>query len=214
MAVTHDLTSTIARRRERFRRLRGGVALVAAALAAGSLAGCGGGSTPDSAPPATVSATVSSTPSPSESATPTSTPEPLSPFENEAPVKVLRKWAAAYARDVNAHRSDLKSAQQYESPSGITVLPATATNDLGLHYPGPLPFTPVDVKVAGHKAEVAVCVWGHGFAVDPKTNRPGQKKEIFPSTFEMSHHGRRWLVDNAVNGSADCGGVKVKGVTW
>lgn len=206
-------TASAAGSSARFRPGRLGVALVTVALLAGSVAGCGS-SKPQAAPASKVSTSSTPTPTPTPSSSPTRKPAPLSPFEKEAPVKAARQWAAAYARDVNAERPNLTSAQRYESAAGVTALPPIARTDLGYYFPGPLPFTPVDVKVAGEKAQVTICGWVEGFSLNRKTHRPAQKKQISPATFEMSRHRGRWLMDNAVAAQADCSGVKIKGVKW
>lgn len=197
------------------RRAHPGAALALGALL--GLAACGGSDGEPKADPTTPAPTSSSVDTPSASATattsPTPTTEPLSQFEDRPPVMVLRRWADAYARDINANKRKLTRADRLSSAHGEEQLIAAAHDDWGLRYPGPLPFTPVAVSVTGKKASVTVCSLGQGFAVDPKTGKP-RPRQVTPARFVLVKAKGSWLLDEVTDAKADCGGVVIRKVTW
>lgn len=155
-------------------------------------------------------ASASATPTPS----PTRTARPLSPFEDEPQVMVLREWAVAMARGVNADDRAFEEAAPYMTKAGRRVINRLAQEDIGQRYPGPMPFTPTAVTVDGRRAEVAVCWWGTGFALDPKTKKPARKHSKDTVTYVMKLQGGRWLLHDSIWVKDGCGKVRVKGERW
>jgi hypothetical protein len=173
-----------------------------------ALSACGGSDKPDSDP--SPSATTSATPSPS----PTPTTTPLSSFEDRPQVKVARAWMAAAAQDINAKRRSIPNAVPYETESLRGLMSQIFAEDIGRYYPGPLPFTPVAVKAQGKKATVSACAWFKGWAVDPKTKQPVEKKVTGPTEFIVVKQEGQWKVDRWQVAKFDCNGVNVEAVTW
>ena len=125
---------------------------------------------------------------------------------------MTRQWAVAYARDVNAGQYHLPRSAAFETDHGRTVVPNIDKSDMGLHFPGPLPYTPVAVSGSGASAQVTVCLWEQGWG--EKRGKPAGRKKIGPAVFLMKKVGGAWRVDDLQVATADCSGIKVKGVRW
>jgi hypothetical protein len=194
----------------RLTRTSGALAAVLMALSP-VLVACGGDEEPE-AEPSPTEETTSATPSPS----PTKTEEPLSEFEDEAPVKAARKWAALLGRGVNKGDDSMRTVAPWATPSGVDVSARFPAEDLenGYRWPGPQPFTPVRVSSKSGKATVLTCLQTKGWSVDPQTDEKVRSRKVEPAVIELVRRGQRWKVDGLYSGSADCQGVKVKGVTW
>jgi len=136
----------------------------------------------------------------------------LSRFEGRPQVKTARHWAVAYARDVNARQYQLPRSAAFETDHGRTVVPNIDKSDMGLHFPGPLPFTPVAVSGSGASTQVTICLWEQGWG--QKNGKPAGRKKIGPAVFLMKKVAGTWRVDDLQVATADCSGVKVKGVRW
>jgi hypothetical protein len=183
------------------------------ALSLGATA-CGGGGEDATDTPSSTPSTTSATPTPTPTTTATPAAEPLSVFEDRPEVVSLRAWAVAQSQDINHGDRQMPRAAQLETPHGRQVVPGYAAGDMGLYYPGPLPFTPVAVKSSGGKATISTCWWSEGWAQDKASHKPARKKQVVPAIVQMRRTGGRWLLDDVTPGSADCHGVKVKGVRW
>jgi hypothetical protein len=196
-----------------------------AVLGLGLLTGCGGG---DAGPQAVASASSSSTsaptpatpstttvaPAPATSAPkpkPTKTLAPLSRFEGEPVVKALRVFAAVSGRAVNANSLNYKPWLALMTPYGRKTRAYYIKEDLGMRYPGPLPFTPTAVKVTGSTATVKACVWVQGWGLNRKTGKPARARRIVPAAFYVRKSGGAWLFDAMTIKPSTCSGVSVKG---
>jgi hypothetical protein len=201
---------------------RAGAARAATALVAACalLTACGGSDEPAADRPVEASTTPSPTasseePSPTAETEPKPTVKPLSRFEDEAPVKVARKWARAYATAINDRDPRLRALAPLTTAEGLDRMIGYGAEDAGLFYPGPLPFTPVGVHVQGSAAEVPLCLWAEGFALDRKTKQPAQRRLIAEGKLTMRQAGGGWRVDDLLaEDDVDCGQVSVKGRGW
>jgi hypothetical protein len=198
-------------------RFSGNRSLLAPATLLGlalTLTACGGSdkSAHDPSPSVTTTATPSATPSPT--ASPSATPTALSSLEDRAQVKVARAWLAVTARDINGGRASIPGALPYETQRMARILPGLAKEDLGLHYPGPPPFTPVNVSVRKGTATVSACSWTEGWAQDRTTKAPTKAKKIEATSILLLRQGGRWKVDKWISDDFECGGVKVLGARW
>lgn len=185
------------------------------ALAVAILTGCGGSDEPASEPETTPVEPSTSSPAPSEAASKapesTVTAKPLSPYEDERPVQVLRDWTAALALSINAGDEQLSRVAPLSTPEGLDRFVGYGTEDAGLFYPGPLPFTPTAVNVEGDRATVPVCAWVQGWAQKPATKQPARPKQIRPTQFLLVRSGGEWKVDDFIDRAGACGSVPVKG---
>jgi hypothetical protein len=174
------------------------------------VAGCGDDAKATDDP--TETASTSATPTP----TPTPTAAPLSPFEDRAPVKTLRSWAAAVTQDINERHRDFPAARAFEVDTKKVRhdVAVTFQEEFDKYYPGPLPFTPVSVTGSGRRATVTTCVIGAGFALNKAGGVPAEKREVISVVFTLAKEQSSWLLSGIVLGTADCGGVKIKGVQW
>lgn len=189
-----------------------GAVLVAVAL---TVSACGGDDAEASDKPtkaASTSATPTSTPTPT--AAPTPTEAPLSPFEDKAPVKAARAWADEAGKAVNAHDKSLSSLT-HVTDHGRTRMAAVLETDLreGFTWPGPQPFTPVNLRVRGKAATISACALAKGWSLG-KSGKPVNAREVKAYVFQMKKVGGRWLLDDLYSGTGDCAGVRVKGVKW
>ena len=193
-------------------RLTAGAAVLAMGVLGTVLSGCGG-SSDDPGPSASTSVSPSAAPT-TATPSPTKPPKakPLSRFEKRPQVKVTRQWAVAYARDINARQYHLPRSAAFETEHGRTVVPNIDKSDMGLHFPGPLPFTPVAVSGSGAGAQVTICLWEQGWG--QKHGKPAGKKKIGPAVFLMKKVAGAWRVDDLQVATADCSGVRIKGVRW
>jgi hypothetical protein len=185
-----------------------GAVLLVLALGA---AACGSGDDPKTTDDPTETASVTASPTP----TTTPTAEPLSPFEDRPQVKALRAWAAAATQDLNARHRDFPAARTFEVDTQKVRKDVAFSfhEDFDKYYPGPLPFTPVAVT-GGRRATVSTCVLGAGFALDKPGGTPAEKREVISTVFTMAKEHGTWLLAGIVAGTADCGGVRIKGVQW
>jgi hypothetical protein len=187
--------------------------LLVTALASAALSACGGGETAAEDQPADVSSsptasTPTSTPSPTE---PSPTLRPLSRFEDEPTVKVARRFAVAAARSVTADDTSMRRIRPFVTPTGLTKFQGYFGADMGLEYPGPVPFTPVGVRETGGAAEVPMCMWTFGFTVDPKTKQPTERRKIEAGKFLMVKQAGKWRIDDMVYAGHSCEKTVVKG---
>lgn len=188
---------------------RRAVPVVATLLVLGlAVSGCGGSDEPSTHRSPSATATPTPTPSPSATAT------PLSSFEDRPQVKVARAWMSAAAQDVNAKLRSIPHAVPYETESLRGLMSQIFAEDIGRYYPGPLPFTPVAMKAQGKRTTVSACAWFKGWAVDPKTRQPVEKKVTGPTEFILVKQSGQWKVDRWQVAKFDCSGVNVEGVTW
>lgn len=180
------------------------------------LAGCTSSSKPDpgpgsltpsmTTPPASAPSSPSRTPSPS----PTKS-KPLSSFETDAGVIALRKWAAEAARTVNSGRFDSPALDALMTKAVAAEMKQTFGSDVGLHYPGPLPFLPLAVSVPNATTRsIKACFVGAGFAETPGTNKPAAKLTLVPVLATEQMSSGVWLLarQNATT-VFSCSGVKV-----
>jgi hypothetical protein len=193
---------------------RAAALLLATGLGLG-VAGCGGAD-PTTKGPVSKSPS-SSTPTPTEASStpaPTPTQRPLSRFENTPEVKVMRKWAVAYGKAVNAGDRSLRAVAPYSTAAGMKVFPKVGAEDFGTYFPGPQPFTPVRIRVAGGTSVVTSCLWSDGWGQDPRTKLPARKRDIIPADLVFKKEAGHWKLDTLNEGRNDCSQVPVKGIPW
>jgi len=180
-----------------------------------SVSACGGSDAKAADDPSpSTSATTSASPTPTPTPTPTS--EPLSPFEDQAPVKAARAFLAAVARAVNAGDRSMKSVAPLATPAGVGVIALTVKSDLDrpATLPGPQPFTPVNVRKHGALATISTCMKTEGWSLDAKTHKRWEKPKVSPILIDMRRVGGQWKFDNTAFGTGDCSGVKITEVRW
>jgi len=193
--------------------------VLAAPLAAAMLlavAACGSDDTsaepaPQSGSPTTASS--SPTPTPTASETPTTTP--LSPYEDNPAVKVLRNWAYLLGKAVPARDAQLRRLNGVLQGQAMTSMRDAVDSDLGNEWPGPLPFTPVRVDVTGKRAKIDICFQTHGWSLDPKTHAPVEPdRKVIPAQMWLTKASGRWVIDGYYTSTITCSEVPVKGVAW
>jgi hypothetical protein len=177
-------------------------------------AACGGGNDAR----AETTATPSSTPteSPTVVATPTPSATPLSPFEDQPPVKAARQFFELLAQAVNHQERSLASVSAATTTQGLKNAKFFAHGDLAKGYtlPGPEPFTPLNVQTTGGVAKVNTCFLFSGWSVDPRTGKVVGKRDVSPAVIVMRKVGGAWKFDDYYDGTGDCHGVRVDEVRW
>ncbi|HEX2895513.1 MAG TPA: hypothetical protein VHO29_16040 [Marmoricola sp.] len=192
-----------------------GAVLLVLALAASACGGSKADATDKPTSKASVSASVTPTPTPTPTASPSA--EPLSPFEDKAPVKAARAWAAAASKAVNDRDRSLAAVVPLTTAQGFAMTRDYFTKDDMVHgyvLPGPAPFTPVSVQVRGNVAKLSACLQNKGWSTDRKTGKKVNQRKVSPVVFEMRKVAGSWKFNSYYAGTADCGGVRVQGVRW
>lgn len=180
------------------------------------LAAAACGSDDTSAEPAPESGsptTASSPPTPTPTASETPTTVPLSPYENDPAVKVLREWAVVLGKGVP--KSDLGGLRKVAKGQGLTSSVEGFEADYGNEWPGPQPLTPVRVTRSGTTAEVVFCMQSRGWSLDPKTHAPiSSKREVVAAQSSFVKTERGWMLTTFYSSDFDCSQIPVKGVAW
>lgn len=179
-----------------------------------AVSACGGADKAADKPSPSTPVSVSDTPTASPTPSPTATP--LSPFEDEAPVKAARAWAVAMAQAVNARDRTVRAAVPVTTQRGLTLSKALAKPDIdhGYYRPGPQPFAPVNVQVKARTARLNLCYLTFGWAEDRKTHQRAEKRKVESIVFEMRKVGGRWKFDDGRQGTGDCAAVTITPVRW
>jgi hypothetical protein len=94
---------------------------------------------------------------------------------------------------------------------GRQIMPTRFSQEIGLRYPGPVPFTPVAVRADG---DVVTCMWVAGWGRAEATGKPAERKKVVPMRIDMDRVRGKWRVSDLLYSEADCGAVDVRGVRW
>lgn len=197
--------------------MRAGVLWGAALPVAGLLlAGCT--SEPEPVTPVTpssstsTSSTATAEPSPSVSL-------PLSPLEEDPAVVALRGYLAGYAMAVNnGGDPQIPEVTRFAAPALVEQMPALMADEKGLRYPGPVPFTPVELQTdTAERKDVALCMYNGGYAVDPATGEPTTPLVYNGFVAVVDNVSGSWLVRGVYDDAPtlpDCTGVTVQEVPF
>jgi hypothetical protein len=177
---------------------------VAAVVLVGALAACSS-SDPTVSPPTAAPQSASVAPT-----TAAPSPTPLSPYENDPGVKALRRYYVAVSKAINARNVRLPELVAWSTPRRQVQVEELLKSELGLHAPGPQPFTPVGVRSTGaNTRSVLFCGLNEGFDLDPKTGKPAHPREVLAAQATLVRDGGRWKVDYLVKAKFSCAGVPV-----
>jgi hypothetical protein len=169
---------------------------------------------PDVVPPTAAPTTADTAGDASSNPTATEPTGPLSPFEKDPGVKVLRRHYAGLAEAVNAKNPNIADLTQTSTKARAARHAQIIKPDLGLHYPGPIPFTPLATSVTGSTEKVAMCVISDGWAVNPTTGAPAHPEQVLRLTATLVKHGGAWRVDSIVRVPGSCAGVQIAEVKF
>lgn len=177
-------------------------------------AACGSDDTSaEPAPESGSSTTAASSPTPTPTETETPTTAPLSPYENDAAVKVVREWAVILGKGVP--QGNLSRLSKVSTGEALSATKSGFDGDFGNEWPGPQPLTPVVVKRSGATTTVDLCYLAKGWSQDPKTHAPvSGKRLVEPARFTLEKRAGRWLITTIYSSDIDCSDIPVKGVSW
>jgi len=182
------------------------VLLAAAACGSGDSAA---GPAPASGTPTTASSTPTSEPTPT--VTPTATP--LSPFESDPAVKVVREWGVILGEGVPL--GDLSGLSRVATGEALASTKSGFDGDFGNEWPGPQPLTPVRVQHSGKTTTIDLCYLSKGWSLDPKTHAPiSGRRVVKPLRMTVVKTDGRWLMTTIYDSALDCSDIPVKGVAW
>lgn len=191
-------------------------------LAAGSLAACT--SDPEPVTPITPSGSSSSvttgtTPS-SSAPTSVTTSGTASALDDDPAVRALRAYLAGYALAVNnGGDPDIPEVQDNATPEQVERVRANVQDEIGLQYPGPVPFAAVSLLTdTGARKDVVGCLVLRGYAEDPATGEPRDVREVVPAVAVVENREGSWLADGVYTENlpetADCAAVQFQEETW
>lgn len=195
------------------------LATVTAVAACSASGGTGTGPQTPAGPTSRPPQTSSSAPGTRTASAPTPVPSrstrPLSTFEKDPAVHALRVWSAQAARTVNSgHYVDAR-LRALMTPDLAQTMRHVLGGDVGLHYPGPIPFTPIGVSFPNaHTRMIRTCFVGTGFAVNPKTGKAPKPRTVLPISAGAILVNGQWLISQLRNSGFSCKGRTVKDVTW
>jgi len=195
-----------------------------ASLATGVLAGCSSSGpaheTSSSPAPVTTSAAPATTPAPtSSSPSPSPKPKssaPLSRFEADPGVRVLRAWARRAAQTIDNGHYTSAELRALLTPAVAAEMKQTLGTEVGLHYPGPAPFTPLRVAVTSPTSrKIDICLVSDGFSQNKTTHKPAKPLRVVPVSTRETLSGGRWRISQLFSSTAfSCARVKVPMPSW
>ncbi len=194
-------------------------------LLTAACSGSSGTESPAASRPATTSAAPSSSAAPSTSSAPSApaTPTPsrsaaaLSRLENDPAVKAWRAFAVQAAKTVNTGHETSAALRRLMTKSFAATMHHILGPDVGLYYPGPVPFQPVSVTVTSPTARVVRgCLFQQGFTWKSKSaQRAAQRRFIGPAMVFTVRQNGRWIVDNVTAArNVNCKNVEVRTQRW
>lgn len=146
---------------------------------------------------------------------PTVAARPRSRFERNPAVRVLRTHYVGLAKSVNLRTADVPELVRTSTTARAAVNPSVMRTELGLHYPGPVPFTPYAVRVVDSRTrEVLMCAVDEGWGRDPATGRPARPWSVVRLVATVVRVDGRWLVDRIVRTPGSCVSVRIYEVMW
>ena len=176
-----------------------------------------------SAPATSASPTVTKTPTPSApgtsadaSATRTPDPATVAEWAKDPAVKALRAWFAEAARTVNKGSDDSPALDKLMTGTFRLRMPHVLGDDVGLHYPGPIPYEVESVSTPSPGQRlVEICAVFQGFAEDAKTHEPAAALSIQPAVVRLVTNKGQWLVNELTSPlSGSCQGKQVAMPLW
>lgn len=200
--------------------VRTGVLTVGLALSLSLLTSCSGGSgSPAATAPGTPSqngAVVATTsPSASPSASRSASAEPLSPYEGDPAVKALRLHYLGAALGINRKNMHNKQLKDSSTARRYGVMTQLAKPEFGTYYPGPNPFTPLDVtRVSATERKVVFCGVETGWTLNRKGGKPVAKRTLSSLEGTIVRQQGRWRVSQLLYRKDSCTGVEIPEVFW
>jgi len=193
-------------------------------LAAGALSACTG--EPEPVTPVTPSATSPTSTASSSSAPRTSAPRTSAPtatasaLEDDPAVQALRDYLAGYALAVNnGGDPDIPEVVDTATPEQVERVRGNVQDEIGLEYPGPVPFGAVSLSTdTAARKDVVGCLVLRGYAEDPATGAPRDQRAVVPAVAVMENREGSWLANGIYTQNlpetADCSAVRIEEETW
>lgn len=154
-------------------------------------------------------------------ATFTEEPGPLPPedaeeaFGDDPRVQVVRAFNEEFARAATAGDPQRAEFVALIAPEGYDALMDYLGEEFGKNYPGPLPFTLLDVTDGDEEGTASVqgCIVSSGFALGPE-GMTGQSVTPIEYALVSDPASEGWLVEAIWAGAYDCSTVAVEAKAW
>lgn len=135
-------------------------------------------------------------------------------FADDPRVQAVREFNAEFARAATAGDPQRAEWLATLDPAGYEDLMAILGEEFGKQYPGPLPFTVLDVtELEDGTGSVQGCIISEGFALGPEGVTGGTVTSI-EYALTPGTQDDPWLVQAMWAGAYDCSAVDVEGVAW
>lgn len=136
-------------------------------------------------------------------------------FADDPRVVAVRTFNEEFARAATAGDPQSPGWLETLDPEGYDGLMAVLGEEFGKQYPGPLPFSVIDVtELEDGSGSVQGCLVSEGFAMGPEGVTGST---VTPIEYALSAHPEQegaWLVQAMWAGAYDCSAVDVEGTTW
>lgn len=135
-------------------------------------------------------------------------------FADDPRVEAVRAFNEEFARAATAGDPQRADWLATLDPEGYDGLMEVLGEEFGKQYPGPLPFTVLDVtELEDGTGSVQGCIISDGFAVGSEGMTGGTVTSIEYALTPDDEEGT-WLVQAMWAGAYDCSAVDVHGVAW
>ncbi|SDI95816.1 hypothetical protein SAMN05444157_0989 [Frankineae bacterium MT45] len=145
-----------------------------------------------------------------------------SPYEDDSAVVSWRNWALAAAQAVNAGKVHTTALDELMTPDFAKQTTTLLAPQMGLTYPGPMPFTPISVTDLSPTARsLRICLVTAGFAHNrnAKASTPTHPNATKPMTVRPMvasaiYQNGTWLTSGLASENFSCSGVNPQTPTF
>ena len=114
---------------------------------------------------------------------------------------------------------DIPEVQDNATPEQVERVRANVQDEVGLEYPGPVPFAALSLLTdTGARKDVVGCLVLRGYAEDPATGAPRDAREVVLAGAVVENREGSWLADGVYTENlpetADCSAVQFQEETW
>ncbi len=133
-------------------------------------------------------------------------------------MQALRDYYAGVATAINAWDFTVPELTEHAAPALVSALPERVAVEKGRQWPGPVPFTPVEIVVdTPERKDVLFCAQDDGFSRVPGESTPAAPRTVLPGLASLSPGGDGWIVDEIYQQASetlDCSTIEVREVPF